>query len=168
MELSSWLSLTEYSTKYRVSVSTLRRRIKSSDVVFQFENGKYFLKDEAQPLHRWHRPSQEIGGEVVVSEHRPSLEMNKEEVTDVLETTRKMIIEVKAAYDLLLKERDTQVLSLKNQLADLKTLVSVLESDNKKLKSRLSQGVVEKKTSSQKVEVDSFTTPTYHLPDYTL
>ena len=167
MELSSWLSLTEYSTKYRVSVSTLRRRIKSNDVVFQFENGKYFLKDEAQPLHRWHRPSQEIGGEVVVSEHRPSLEMNKEEVTDVLETTRKMITEVKEAYDLLLKDKETKILSLKNEMADLKTLVSVLESENKKLKAKFSQKI-EKSTESQKIETESLTTPTYHLPDYTL
>lgn len=42
----SWLPLTDYSTKYRVSVSTLRRRIKSEDVKFKLSDGKYFVFDE--------------------------------------------------------------------------------------------------------------------------
>ncbi len=37
------LSLTEYSAKYKVSISTLRRRIKKGELVFIQESGKYML-----------------------------------------------------------------------------------------------------------------------------
>jgi len=39
------LSLTEYSAKYKVSISTLRRRIKKDEVEFVQESGKYILPD---------------------------------------------------------------------------------------------------------------------------
>lgn len=56
--IDSWLPLMEYSTKYRVSVSTLRRRIKADDISFRFEDGKYFIMDEPVGTHqRVHRPS---------------------------------------------------------------------------------------------------------------
>jgi hypothetical protein len=56
----SWLPLTEYSTKHKISVSTLRRRIKADDIRFRFEDGKYFIMDEPMGTHqRVHRPSQE-------------------------------------------------------------------------------------------------------------
>ncbi len=41
-----WLTLTDYSSKYRISVSTLRRRIKKQQVPFNFIEGKYYLPDE--------------------------------------------------------------------------------------------------------------------------
>ncbi len=133
---ATWLSLTDYSTKYRVSVSTLRRRIKSNDVPFEFRDGKYLLKDKAQSLHRWHRPSLDICDEEIVAKHRPSLEQNKKEESApaVLETANRMINELKSAYDLALKEKQEQILSLKGELVGLRTLVSVLESENGKLK----------------------------------
>lgn len=39
------LSLTEYSAKYKVSISTLRRRIKKGELSFIQEAGKYILPD---------------------------------------------------------------------------------------------------------------------------
>jgi len=39
------LSLTEYSAKYKVSISTLRRRIKKDEVEHVQESGKYMLPD---------------------------------------------------------------------------------------------------------------------------
>jgi hypothetical protein len=41
-----WLPLTDYATKYKVSVSTLRRRIKAEDIKYLFQEGKYFISDE--------------------------------------------------------------------------------------------------------------------------
>ncbi len=41
------LSLTEYSNKYRVSISTLRRKIKSGKISFNLKSGKYFLADQS-------------------------------------------------------------------------------------------------------------------------
>ena len=43
----SWLALNEYSAKYRVSISTLRRRIKAGQIHVHSEQGKYFLNDQA-------------------------------------------------------------------------------------------------------------------------
>ncbi|MGZ3745545.1 MAG: hypothetical protein ACXVBQ_16895, partial [Pseudobdellovibrionaceae bacterium] len=42
----SWLVLSDYSTKYDVSVSTLRKRIKAEDINFRLEDGKYYIIDE--------------------------------------------------------------------------------------------------------------------------
>jgi len=39
------LSLTEYSAKFKVSISTLRRRIKKDEVEYAQESGKYMLPD---------------------------------------------------------------------------------------------------------------------------
>lgn len=41
-----WLPLTDYATKYKISVSTLRRRIKADDISYQFQDGKYYISDE--------------------------------------------------------------------------------------------------------------------------
>ncbi len=44
--METWLPLTDYSAKYKISVSTLRRRIKADDIKYQFQDGKYFIFDE--------------------------------------------------------------------------------------------------------------------------
>lgn len=43
---SQFLSLAEYSNKYHVSISTLRRKIRTGKLAFSLKNGKYFLKDQ--------------------------------------------------------------------------------------------------------------------------
>ena len=40
---TQWLSLTEYSVKHRLSLSTLRRYIKSGKVTYRVVSGKYFI-----------------------------------------------------------------------------------------------------------------------------
>lgn len=44
--MDTWLPLTDYSSKYKISVSTLRRRIKADDIKYHFQDGKYFIFDE--------------------------------------------------------------------------------------------------------------------------
>lgn len=44
--METWLPLTDYSSKYKISVSTLRRRIKTDDIKYHFQDGKYFIFDE--------------------------------------------------------------------------------------------------------------------------
>ncbi len=44
--MDTWLPLTDYSSKYKISVSTLRRRIKTDDIKYHFQDGKYFIFDE--------------------------------------------------------------------------------------------------------------------------
>ena len=43
MVAAEWLTLQEYSNKYKVSISTLRRKIKARDIEYTFKNGRYLL-----------------------------------------------------------------------------------------------------------------------------
>ena len=42
--MAEWLTLAQYSIKYKVSISTLRRRIKSRELEYVFEKGRYLIK----------------------------------------------------------------------------------------------------------------------------
>ena len=48
--MSQWLTLQEYSSKYKISISTLRRRIKSEEIRCRLENGRYLLQDSEENL----------------------------------------------------------------------------------------------------------------------
>lgn len=39
----TWLPLTEYSVKSGISLSTIRRKIKSNNIQFRLENGRYLI-----------------------------------------------------------------------------------------------------------------------------
>ncbi|QDK39543.1 hypothetical protein DOE51_19035 [Bdellovibrio sp. NC01] len=151
----SWLPLTDYSTKHKISVSTLRRRIKANDIKFRFEDGKYFIMDEPVSTHqRVYRPSQESdlalvgahqgmmkeGSDMATSKDEmkaqdlvdKTVKVNKDE--PILTAANKLLNELKKAYTLILQEKEEQILQLKDEVADLKTLVRVLESENDRLK----------------------------------
>jgi hypothetical protein len=148
-ETSNWLALMDYSTKYKVSVSTLRRRIKAEDIKFRFEDGKYLIIDEPMSTHqRVHRPSQE-SDLATVGAHQgnlqaPTLLPDKPDISDkiakakndepILTAANKLLTELKKAYTQILQEKEEQMLQLKEEVADLKTLVRVLESENDRLK----------------------------------
>lgn len=44
-----WLSILEYATAKKVSVSTIRRSIKAGHVKYREENGKYFIWTKVDP-----------------------------------------------------------------------------------------------------------------------
>jgi hypothetical protein len=172
--MSQWLPLTEYSSKYKVSLSTLRRRIKAEDIQFRFADGKYLIIDEpistttssAQPL-----PQQSPSPSIAQQQHRPSPNLTKLETHDsglvkhetpaviqssiaktvsktmmavkslqsddtILSAANKLLAELKKAYSQILQEKEEQILNLKEEVSDLKTLVKVLESDNQRYKNR--------------------------------
>ena len=145
----SWLVLMDYSTKYRVSVSTLRRRIKAEDIKYRLEDGKYFIIDEPMSTHqRVHRPSLESDlaqvGAHQGKQTAPSSTSSKPDISDkiamakndepILTAANKLLTELKKAYTQILQEKEEQMLMLKDEVADLKTLVRVLESENERLK----------------------------------
>lgn len=154
--VDSWLPLTDYATKYKISVSTLRRRIKADDIKFRFEDGKYFIMDEPMGTHqRVHRPSQE-SDLALVGAHQGMMkgsdtmsasskdEMKAQDLQDkavkankdepILTAANKLLNELKKAYTQILQEKEEQILQLKDEVSDLKTLVRVLESENDRLK----------------------------------
>ena len=153
--IDSWLPLTDYSTKHKISVSTLRRRIKADDIKFRFEDGKYFIMDEPVSTHqRVHRPSQD-SDQASVGAHQGMMKGNEtmsasskdetraQDLQDknksnkdepILTAANKLLNELKKAYTQILQEKEEQIFQLKDEVSDLKTLVRVLESENDRLK----------------------------------
>ena len=94
--MDQWLPLTDYATKYKVSVSTLRRRIKADDIKFQFQDGKYFISD--QPISTLSKNSPSLGFSVHEKVERVEPEIEFDEIpissmpspsNDFLENVRK-------------------------------------------------------------------------------
>jgi hypothetical protein len=150
MTTENWIPLTDYSSKYRVSVSTLRRRIKAEDIKFRFQDGKYYLLDQPMGTHpREHRPSQNSDASLMgaLAEAPRQKEMSKDALLNkgqqvfsgssdepILTAANKLLNELKKAYTLVLQEKEEQILQLKEEVSDLKTLVRVLEHENERLK----------------------------------
>ncbi len=141
MSNTRWLLLTDYASKYRISVSTLRRRIKTGQQAHRFESGRYYLPDE--PGTAVAVPTIQASVQSAVQEIEP-VNVSHTSVTNnggatmadepLITTTSKLLNELKQAYTLILQEKEEQILHLKEEIADLKTLVRVLESDNARLR----------------------------------
>lgn len=124
MQTPHWLSLANYSSKYSVSVSTLRRRIKNEVIDFKLHDGKYFLLDSAP----------------IIPEEKFSFSTNQKAVIEeepVIASATKLLGELKKAYTSILHDKEEQLIQLKEEVSDLKMLVRVLEGDNERLKKLL-------------------------------
>ncbi len=136
-----WLPLAEYSMKHKVSISTLRRRIKAEDIQYRLDDGKYFIFDTD--------PTATTTTTIVEDKtfsteaHRPSLksdssaaEFAKQENAQgesVITAANRLLTDLKKAYTQVLQEKEEQIVSLKEEISDLRTLVRVLESENQRL-----------------------------------
>ncbi len=133
MSIQNWLPLMEYSAKYRVSLSTLRRRIKAGEIEYNLQDGKYLIKDG--PLLTVHSGSEAIAPPPKVSPQIQNVTVaSGSERDQFCQTTQGLLNEIKKAYSLILQEKEEQILQLKDEVADLKTLVRVLEEDNARVK----------------------------------
>jgi hypothetical protein len=202
MNTETWLPLLDYSSKYKISMSTLRRRIKAEDIKFKFDDGKYLISDEPLGAHqRIHRPSLKSDGSLMGTpaaklnsaansdystkrfhasafdsgnfglgtvqqtptssakfefnpgvlgaatstlggspsaahlfvQSKPNPAEKKESVDEnVLSVANRLLNELKKAYMQILQEKEEQILLLKDEVADLKTLVRVLEDENQR------------------------------------
>lgn len=161
--MAKWLPLNEYSSKYGVSLSTLRRRIKSGLLEVSLEKGKYFIKDApgakraplAEPIVKPREAavvSHHSGGPKGVSNQMPALEQamsthqpavtSQESRADVDSqkqgvVTQEIFQELKKAYSKVLSEKEEQIIHLREEINDLKTLVRVFEQENERLKRAL-------------------------------
>jgi transcription initiation factor IIF auxiliary subunit len=121
IKLENWLALNEYANKYQVSISTLRRRIKSSKIKYKLDDGKYFIEDTT-------------GGAGLPTE---STLINQVAATvsssENISTTKLLLEELKRAYLDSLQSKEDQILYLKQQVSDLKTLTMFLEKENNRL-----------------------------------
>ncbi len=192
MATQNGIPLHEYSLKYGVSVSTLRRRIKSDSIPYRLDEGKYILPDKALEVRK-SRSSSQNNKKTTSKPKRESFttdylsspgkvpewlmkkkqallneDLNKEDINDSTEeevqtldqitsmsqynskegTSSKrvkltdsesdykkdVVQELKKAYAQILQEKEEQLIILKEQVADLQTLVRVLEDQFEKQK----------------------------------
>ena len=145
---NSWLPLAEYSMKHQVSISTLRRRIKSDEVKFRFDDGKYLILDEDfsnVAIAEEHRPSlksevqmtsaQATRDREVVVERQTNISFQTQETSEsVISAANRLLLDLKKAYTQVLQEKEEQILALREETMDLKTLIKVLESENSRLR----------------------------------
>lgn len=155
MTTQSWLPLAEYSMKHQVSISTLRRRIKGEDIQYRFDDGKYFiLDDETNQMNAdEHRPSlrsdaqpksaphqKTVSAQALSPEHHLANQVaSANAVThdggeSVITAANRLLTDLKKAYTQVLQEKETQIQALKQEAADLNTLIKVLEFENEKLR----------------------------------
>lgn len=152
--MENWLLLTDYASKYRISVSTLRRRIKSGAQAHRFEAGRYYLPDQYEPQAEVSTSGYVNTQPVSQTSITPTImaptnmastatpvvaiaaPLAAPHISDepLITTTSKLLNELKQAYTLILHEKEEQIIYLKEEIADLKTLVRVLESDNARLR----------------------------------
>lgn len=161
MSTHNWLPLMEYSAKYRVSLSTLRRRIKSGELEHKLSDGKYLIKDapaSSPSLQKTSSKPETIAppSSVRSQESGAASKEVKDKVVDqdqFWRSTQSLLNEIKKAYSLILQEKEEQILQLKEEVADLKTLVRVLEDDNQRLKIAAEKAI--EKSSSASVSSNS-------------
>ncbi|MBY0385138.1 hypothetical protein K2X05_08265 [bacterium] len=102
-------------------MSTLRRRIKTNKIQFKLEDGKYFiLEDESSRVSNEQARASETMRTAVLS-------------SESISTTRLLLDELKRAYLDSLQSKEDQILYLKQQVSDLKTLVLLLEKENSRM-----------------------------------
>ena len=164
--IEQWLSLTDYSAKYRISVSTLRRRIKSNQISHRFVDGRYLLLDSrpAELDHSYHQqetlepvlnPSSAaeflrgLGFEKTqndfAAQAAPVTDMTANKLDQlqenagqpILSSATRLLNELKRAYMNILHEKEESIIQLKEEVSDLQTFVRVLEEDNARMRRAL-------------------------------
>lgn len=121
---NEWLSLSEYSSEYDVSVSTLRRRIKAKKIKHKLINGKYYLPKQTPT------PTSIASTPVPATQATKSNDGGNE---NTFQTAKSLLDELKKAYMQSLQGKEDQIIQLKQQISDLKTLVMYLERENSRL-----------------------------------
>jgi hypothetical protein len=142
MVQQNWMTLVEYSNKYDISISTLRRRIKNNEIAHQSDNGKYLVEDihpkDSLRLAREQKIAEtktEKQIPVLKAAATPSKKSNDldssrfESNEAVFTTANRLLDELKKAYSFILQEKEEQIIALRSELSDLKTLVRVLEDE---------------------------------------
>lgn len=145
-----WLPLAEYSMKHKVSISTLRRRIKAEDIQYRLDDGKYFIFDTDPTATTTttivedktfsteaHRPSLKSDSSAAEFAKQGRADQRAEDSNaqgeSVITAANRLLTDLKKAYTQVLQEKEEQIVSLKEEISDLRTLVRVLESENQRL-----------------------------------
>jgi hypothetical protein len=185
----NWIDLNEFSAKYKISLSTLRRRIRFGEIENLFRDGKYWVPDQPVPKHlkskepakkfiaapashsqqmphtlqsqvtqpvqpqmqqqSAQRTQQQVARPASVqtaptAHTQPAQAISQVNTGDQANAELKnLVVELKSAYVTVLHDKEDQITQLKEEVADLKTLVKILESENERLKKLIGQSETE-------------------------
>ena len=111
MTTTQWLTIQEYSNKHRVSISTLRRRIKSKSIEYSFKDGKYLIRDDGE----------------IKDEKISSFSEMKDLYQKDLEQKQEKILRLENQ----IKQKERRICNLESENQDLNQLVELLEEQIK-------------------------------------
>jgi hypothetical protein len=120
----TWIDLAQFATKYGVSQSTLRRRIRANTIAYRLERGKYFLQDSAEVLSEAPLFARNVNHPQSVAASQRALQSNPESGAGSSHV---------AAHGSLEEENR----KLTKQLAELETFVNALEAEIRRLESQI-------------------------------
>lgn len=136
-ENDTGLSLTEYSNKYHISISTLRRRIRSGSIHFYLKGGKYFLRDvkpeKLQTSGQSQLSKNSQSGQQKKVKHDTIMQDIKFSNLNPQDMINQFLVSQRDLYRQL-EIKDQRIADLQNQLVDLQTFTVLLEKENKQLK----------------------------------
>jgi hypothetical protein len=113
----AWIDLAQFATKYGVSQSTLRRRIRANTINYRLERGKYFLDDSPSVLSEAPLFARNVNQPLTTAASQRALQSQPNTTEPTTETSA-------------VEEENRR---LKKQLAELETFVSALEAEVKRL-----------------------------------
>lgn len=120
----TWIDLAQFATKYGVSQSTLRRRIRANTIAYRLERGKYFLQDSPEVLSEAPLFARNVNHPQTVAASQRALQSHPE-----VASSGQTRIE-----NPQLEEENRK---LRKQLAELETFVSALEAEIRRLEAQL-------------------------------
>ena len=104
-----WITIEEYAFRYKVSLSSLKKKIESGHIEYQLSSSKYLVKD--RPL-----PEQNPFDKDTLNSPIMNLEEKNKELLSTLNKKNQELMKLHADYE------------------DLKNLVQWLEKDNKEMR----------------------------------
>jgi superfamily I DNA/RNA helicase len=116
-----WIDLAQFATKYGISQSTLRRRIRANTIPYKLERGKYFLKDSPEILSEAPLFARNVNQPLNTPASQRALSSGFDAQASKIENS--------AALQALEEENR----KLTKQLAELETFVSALEAEIRRL-----------------------------------
>ena len=129
--MSNWLPITEYSLRRGISVSTIRRKIKSKSIKHKIENGKYFIMDDNsediinESSFCINTLNTGISNKTCFTNIEDLINFAQHSIDAVTELNRGIIDE----KDKIIKVQENTINHLREQISELKMLVEVLEKN---------------------------------------
>lgn len=124
-----WLPLTEYAVKTGISLSTIRRKIKTNTITYRLDRGRYLILVDAKNAANMLQGEMEEPAPVPAKKEKAP--MNEDLNLPLFDRALKL---VSHAFEQTLKEKDERIhllekrsRELEDRLSELKTLVRVLE-----------------------------------------